>query len=175
MVVYASFDSQSLANYVEEQAGDELNQRTYRGITVYEASSDNSGPSFSFVNDDMMIAATRTELIDAMIDRLEGNAEALSSNDEVMDLVATASVGQSGWLVALKPEMVDLNESKADGRCRKNRFADLVGYGIRGCRIKHRIAWPGQPVSSCTQPKKRLCRRSGQFDERYGRSNEIAS
>lgn len=101
IVAYASIDPSSMSTYVEDEAGNELEQRSYRGVTVYDT---DDGPSFSFVNDDMMIAATSPALLDAMIDRLEGEGEALSSNTEMMDLVATASVGESAWFVGQRPE-----------------------------------------------------------------------
>ncbi len=111
VAAYASIEPDRLEAYVEEQIGDDVVRRTYRGIDLYESDDPQQKPAFSFVNDDMILAASRVELLEAMIDRLIDNAEALSANDGLMELVARASVGKSGWFVAEKPAgSPDLNE-----------------------------------------------------------------
>jgi hypothetical protein len=104
IVAYASIEPASLQAYVENRMGDELQRRTYRGIEVYEGKKSDHAPSFSFINAEMMIAASTTDALEAMIDRLEGEGMALNSNKTMMDLIARASTGKSGWFVAKKPD-----------------------------------------------------------------------
>ena len=114
IVAYASIEPERLKSYVEEQLGDELQLRTYRGVDIFEAVDDDHAPSFSFVNDDMIIAATDGSTMESMIDRMEGEGNALSTDTEMMDLIARASSGKSGWFVAQKPADADLNSHGAD-------------------------------------------------------------
>ena len=109
IVAYASIEPERLRTYVEEQLGDELRLRAYRGVDIFEAKDDEDAPSFSIVNDDMIIAATDGNTVEAMIDRMEGEGSAMSSNAALMDLVARASSGKSGWFVARKPADAELN------------------------------------------------------------------
>lgn len=113
VVAYASLDPNSLEDYIEERAGDELESRTYRGIDFYEFEAGNQMGGFSFVNDDMILMASKSELLEDMVDRLIDEGEALSSNSELMELVSTASTGKSGWFVAEKPDM-DAPAQKSD-------------------------------------------------------------
>ena len=103
-VAYASIDPEQLQNFVKEEAGNELLQRTYRGVDIFVVDK-GLAPSFSFVNEDMIIAASNTYLLEDMIDRLQGEGASLSGNADMMELVTQASTGQSGWVVAQKPEM----------------------------------------------------------------------
>ena len=105
VVAYASLDPNRLEGYVEERAGDDLQRRSYRGIDLYEFEADDHMGGFSFVNEDMILMASKTGLLEDMVDRLIDEGEALSWNSEMMELVSTASTGKSGWFVAEKPEM----------------------------------------------------------------------
>lgn len=112
VVAYASIEPERLEAYVKEQVGDKLQVRSYRGVDVYEGEDDGHAPSFSFVNDDMMIGASSASALEAMIDRLEDGGNALNSNAAMMDLVGRASSGKSGWIVAKKPaEKVNFTRS----------------------------------------------------------------
>ncbi len=105
MVAYASNDPAELQAYLENNAGDDLNKRNYKGIDVFEA-EDGTKPSLSFVNEEMIIAAANPGLLEDMIDRLQGDGtQALASNEKMTELMTQASIGGSGWFVAKKPEI----------------------------------------------------------------------
>ncbi|MFK7844975.1 MAG: DUF3352 domain-containing protein [Rhodothermales bacterium] len=112
MVAYASIEQEELQSYVEDRLDGELKTSTYRGVEIFEVEEGNA-PGFSFVNNNMIIAATSTQLLEEMIDRLEGKGTSLSSNDEMMALIGRASSGESGWLVAQKPEGMQFKSSSA--------------------------------------------------------------
>ncbi len=112
IVAYASIEQEELQSYVEDRLADELQTSTYRGVEIFEGKEEGS-PSFSFANDNMIIAATSTSLLEEMIDRLEGKGTSLGANDEMMGLIAMASSGESGWLVAQKPEGMQFKSSSA--------------------------------------------------------------
>ena len=114
VVAYASFDSGSMEEYVEERAGDELQERTYRGIDLYEFEVGSEFGGFSFANDDMILMSSKIDQLEGMIDRLIDEGEALSSNSSMMDLVARASTGKSAWFIAEKPDMPLAEESASD-------------------------------------------------------------
>ena len=112
VVAYASIEPERLEAYVKEQVGNDLMIRSYRGVDVYEGEDDEHAPSFSFVNDDMMIGASSASVLEAMIDRLEDGGNALNANTSLMELVGHASSGKSGWIVAKKPaEKVNFSRS----------------------------------------------------------------
>lgn len=103
-VAYGTMDAEQLKAYVLEQVGNELETSTYRGADVFEIPEDDA-PAFSFVNDDMMIAANSVSSLKAMIDRLEDGGNSLADNAVMMDKINQAAAGQSGWFVAKKPSM----------------------------------------------------------------------
>ncbi len=112
VVAYASIDPELLTTYVQEEVGNELTLRSYRGVDVFEIDEDGA-PSFSFVNEDMMLAASTSGLLENMIDRLEGEGSSLSDNSEMMGLVSQATAGQSAWMIAKKPEDGNFRSSNA--------------------------------------------------------------
>ncbi|MBX2820830.1 MAG: hypothetical protein KTR29_14145 [Rhodothermaceae bacterium] len=114
MVAYASLDANSMSEYIEERAGDELQNRSYRGVELYILEKGREAFGFSIANDDMILAASRIDLLEGMVDRLIDEGDALSSNTEWMDLLAQASTGKSAWFIAEKPD-IDMSAEKHSG------------------------------------------------------------
>ena len=110
VVAYASIDPERFKSYVTDRVGDELAQRTYRGVDVFEVSGEDHSPAVSFLNDEMVVAASNSRALENMIDRLQGDHEALNANDAMMNLVARASAGKSGWFIAEKPNGAEMDE-----------------------------------------------------------------
>ena len=113
VVAYVSMDPDRMADYIEERAGDEVRVREYRGIELYEVGDGEHEGGFSLANEDMILVSSRTDLLEDMVDRLIDEGEALSSNTQLMDLVARASSGKSGWMIAEKPRDMDKQANKS--------------------------------------------------------------
>lgn len=104
LVAYASNEPEELQAYLENNAGDHIQKRDYKGIEIFEGKNDEA-PSMSFVNEEMMIAASSGALLEDMIDRLQGDgSRSLASSDKMMNLITQASIGGGGWFVAKKPD-----------------------------------------------------------------------
>lgn len=104
LVAYGTIDAEQLQAYVEREAGDELDSYTYSGTTIFTKSGEKT-PALSFVNDDMILAANSADHLEAMLDRLEGDGDALGDNSKMMELITQAAAGQSAWFVARKPDI----------------------------------------------------------------------
>ncbi|MEM8485434.1 MAG: DUF3352 domain-containing protein [Bacteroidota bacterium] len=121
-VVYVENDPESLENYLENYATGTKQMRNYKGINIFE-STDGDAPSVGLANEEMVLFGSSSVLIEAMIDRLQGEASvtpALSSDDDMMALVEDAAIGGSGWFIGKKPADANLgfNNNMTDSMAR---------------------------------------------------------
>lgn len=96
-VVYATYDRTRLDAYIDEQADLEFERSTYADAPVYIAQDDSDEMAFALVNDEMIVAGSRTEVY-AMLDRLADGSKGLSGNAEMMALVERAGHPDDMWL-----------------------------------------------------------------------------
>ena len=104
IAMYVTMDRELLAAYIESELENKFITTDYKGFDIYMAQDNQDDFGFSLVNDNMILAASDPQLVEAMIDRLNNEAPALDTNEDMMRLVTLASAGQSGWVVIQKPE-----------------------------------------------------------------------
>lgn len=141
VVAYADIEPERLKAYVKKEVGNDLRVRSYRGVDIYEGEDDEDAPSFSFVNDNMMIGASTPVALEAMIDRIEDGGTALSSDAAMMDLVGLASSGKSGWFVAKKP--ADMPNATKSGRSEMEDAASQIWNAVESMVVAGNVESDG--------------------------------
>lgn len=96
-VVYADYDRTRLDAYIDEQPDFELERSTYADAPVYLTQKGDDEMAFALVNDDMIVAGSRSEVY-AMLDRLADGSKGLSGNTEMMALVERADHPDDMWM-----------------------------------------------------------------------------
>ena len=114
VAAYAANDPARMKAYIEERIADEVILSTYRGVDVFMIDAGRDTPGFSFVNEDMILMASKGYLLEGMIDRLIDEGGALNTNTALMNRIARASIGKSGWMIADKP-MEEINARPSTG------------------------------------------------------------
>ncbi|MEM6335931.1 MAG: DUF3352 domain-containing protein [Bacteroidota bacterium] len=105
LVVYAALERSRLVEFLNARVGSgDLTQDTYRSVPIYvstEGSPDGAKRMhLALANDQMILASSSRQSIDAMIDRLNGAGAALSSNVELLDLIDQVAHPEGAWVVA---------------------------------------------------------------------------
>ncbi len=96
-VVYADYDRDRLDDYVGNQPDLELERTTVADVPVYLTMQHDREMAFALVNDDMIVAGSRSEVY-AMLDRLADGAKGLSTDAAMMGLIRSAGHPDDMWV-----------------------------------------------------------------------------
>ena len=124
-VVFADYDRARLDAYVSDQADLELERSTYADAPVYITSQDDEEMAFALVNDDMIVASSKSGVFD-MLDRIESGSAGLSSNARMMDLVRRADYPDDMWVTMRDLSSADSSDDDHPIAQARKMMDDLV-------------------------------------------------